>query len=144
MLPPTTAEVLTKRHAANQNEIQAGRLAEKDGQSKEVKDYGKMLVKDHTAVDKKVAALAKQESIELPAPSTEGEMHNLDAMAGPNFDKKFAGDMVEDHKKDIAELTHARDSTNDPKLKKLLSDVLPTLQKHEDKAQKIVDSQGAK
>jgi predicted outer membrane protein len=49
--------------------------------------------------------------------------------------------MVDDHKKDIAEVTDARDSTTDPQLKKLLSDVLPTLQKHEDAAQKIVDSQ---
>ena len=61
--------------------------------------------------------------------------------AGADFDAKFARDMLDDHKKDIAEVTEARDKTDDLKLKKLLSDMLPTLQKHEETAQKILDAQ---
>jgi hypothetical protein len=49
--------------------------------------------------------------------------------------------MLDDHKKDVAEATAARDSTNDEKLKKLLTEIVPTLQKHEDTAQKLVDGQ---
>lgn len=52
--------------------------------------------------------------------------------------------MVGAHKKDIAALTKARDSTADEKLKKLLTELLPTLQKHEDTAQKILDGQADK
>ena len=138
---PATAEVLNKLHASDQKEIQAGKVAEKEGQSKQVRDYGKMLVKDHTAADKKVTSLAKKEKITLSTTQAGAEeMHNMPA-AGPSFDDKFAREMVDDHKKDIAEVTEARDSTTDPQLKKLLSDMLPTLQKHEDAAQKIVDSQ---
>jgi putative membrane protein len=139
--PPATADVLNKLHASDQKEIQAGKTAEKEGQSKQVRDYGKMLVKDHTAADKKVTSLAKKEKITLGSTQAGAEeMQNMPA-AGSSFDDKFARDMVDDHKKDIAEVTDARDSTTDPQLKKLLSDVLPTLQKHEDAAQKIVDSQ---
>jgi predicted outer membrane protein len=61
--------------------------------------------------------------------------------AGSTFDDRFARDMVDDHKNDIAEVTEARNNTTDDQLKQLLSDLLPTLQKHEDAAQKIVDSQ---
>jgi len=144
---PSTADVLGKLHQSNQKEIEAGKMAEKNGQSREVKDYGKMLVKDHTAADKKVTALAKQEKIDLPAatPSmAEGhdQMHQM--AAGTDFDTKFAREMVDDHKKDIAEVTEARDKTSDEKMKKLLGDMLPVLQKHQDTAQKIVDSQGGK
>ncbi len=39
----------------------------------------------------------------------------------------------------LADLTQARDSTTDPKLKELISSLLPTLKKHEDMAQKLVD-----
>ena len=67
-----------------------------------------------------------------------------DMSAGSAFDDKFARDMVDDHKKDIAEVTDARNNTVDPQLKALLSDMLPTLQKHEDVAQKIVDAQAAR
>ena len=34
-----------------------------------------------------------------------------------------------------------RDSTTDDKLKELLTEIVPTLQKHEDTAQKLVDGQ---
>src|SRR4051812_15227539 len=64
---PTAAEVLPKLHQSNQREIEMGKMAEKNGQSKQVKAYGKALVDDHTAADKKVKALAKQEKIDLPA-----------------------------------------------------------------------------
>jgi putative membrane protein len=145
--PPVTADVLTQLHESDRKEIDAGKLAQKQGQSPQVRDYGKMLVKDHTAADKKVADLAKKENLPLtdatPA-SGAGPDHMKDMAAGSNFDEKFMRDMVEDHRKDIAAVTEARDSTTDDKLKKLLTDLLPTLQKHEDVAQKIVDTQAAR
>jgi len=138
--PPATGEGLGKLHQANQKEIEMGKMAEKSGQSKDVKAFGKMLVKDHAAADKKVMALAKQEKIDLPAGKPAAD-EMTDMPKGSAFDAKFAQDMLDDHKKDIAELKTARDATTDEKLKKLLTDVVPTLQKHEDTAQKIVDGQ---
>jgi len=132
---PTTADVLGQVHESNQKEIAMGKMAQKNGKSKQVTGFGKTLVKDHSAADKKVMALAKQEKIDLPAPSAAKD----DMPMGPDFDTTFARSMVEDHKKDIADVTKARDNTTDEKLKKLLTDMLPTLQKHEDIAQKIVD-----
>jgi hypothetical protein len=52
--------------------------------------------------------------------------------------------MLGDHKKDIADVTDARDTTSDPKLKKLLTDLVPTLQKHEETARKIIDAEASK
>ena len=133
---PATAEVLGKLHAGNRKEIDMGKMAQKSGQSKEVKDFGKALVKDHTAADKKVLALAKKQKIELPAPPA----MQHDDMAGADFDKKFAQAMVEDHKKDVSDATAARDSTTDAELKKLLTGLVPTLEKHLDTAQKLADA----
>jgi len=137
---PSTAEVLGKLHHSDQHEIEMGKQAEKNGTSKAVKDYGKMLVKDHTAADKKGAALAKKEKIDLTAntPPMPNEMASIPA--GPDFDKKFAQAMLDDHKRDVAEMTKARDATDDAALKKLLTEVVPVLQKHLDTAQKIVDA----
>ena len=87
------------------------------------------------------SALAKQEKVDLGAvtPDSAGDMSGM--ASDPMFDKKFAQEMLADHKKDIAEVTEARDNTADPKLKKLLTDLLPTLQKHEDTAQKILGAE---
>jgi len=143
--PPDTATVLGKVHQSNQKEIAAGKLAQKSGTSRQVKDYGKMLEKDHSAADKKVTAMAKQEKIDLASAMPGGGSDDMSNMASdPMFDTKFARAMVDDHKKDIAEVTQARDATADPKLKKLLTELLPTLQKHEETAQKIVDSEPKK
>src|SRR5215213_1268077 len=57
---PDPADVLSKLHHANQMEIEAGKLAQEKGSSKAVKAYGKTLVRDHSAADKKVLATAKQ------------------------------------------------------------------------------------
>jgi putative membrane protein len=143
--PPDTATVLGKLHQSNQKEIAAGKLAQKSGTSRQVKDYGKMLEKDHSAADKKVTALAKQEKIDLPSTTAGGGSNDMSGMASdPMFDTKFAREMVDDHKKDIAEVTEARDATADAKLKKLLTELLPTLQKHQEAAQKIVDTETKK
>ncbi|HEY4186433.1 MAG TPA: DUF4142 domain-containing protein [Polyangia bacterium] len=136
---PVTADVLGKLHESNQKEISMGKLAQKNGQSKDVTKFGKMLVKDHTAADKKVEALAKQEKLDLPAPAPMKD-DDMPKGTGAEFDTNFAKSMLDDHKKDIAEVTTARDGTTDDKLKKLLTAMLPTLQKHEDTAQHIVDA----
>jgi putative membrane protein len=141
--PPPTADVLGKLHQSDQKEIEAGKMARKNGQSKQVQDYGKMLVKDHSDADKKVSALAKQQKVDLAASAPAADP-GMNMAAGAFDDSKFARDMLDDHKKDIAEVTEARDNTNDPKLKKLLSDILPTLQKHQEAAQKILDTEGKK
>jgi predicted outer membrane protein len=52
--------------------------------------------------------------------------------------------MLDGHKKAIGDVTEARDKTTDAKLKKLLVELLPTLQKHEETAQKIVDAEAKK
>lgn len=142
--PPATADVLGKLHLSNQKEIEMGKQAQKNGQSKDVKAFGKTLVKDHTAADKKVAALAKKEKIDLAA-STPSAKDDMPApAAGPDFDGKFGQMMLDDHKKDIGEATDAQNATTDDQLKKLITDILPTLQKHQELAQKIVDAQTKK
>jgi putative membrane protein len=140
-----TATVLGKLHHSNQMEIDMGKLAQEKGMSKEVKSYGKTLVTDHTAADKKVVALAKQEKIELSSampPMTGDKMAQLKTMSGAEFDKAFARAMLEDHTKDVDEAKAARDRTTDPKLKALLTSTVPVLEKHRETAQKLVDTMG--
>lgn len=90
------------------------------------------------------AALAKKGKIDLAAATPSAKDDMPAPAAGPDFDGKFGQMMLGDHKKDIGEVTEAKGATTDEQLKKLLTDILPTLQKHQDLAQKIVDKQGKK
>jgi putative membrane protein len=133
---PQPAQILSKLHESNVKEVEMGKLAQKNGQSKEVKAFGKTLVTDHTAADKKVKALAKKEKVELTEAKPEMEHGDL---SGPDFDTKFAKNMADDHEKDVEEVRKARDATNDPQLKALLSELLPTLEKHHETARKLAE-----
>lgn len=119
------AAVLGKLHESNQKEVHMGQEARQNGKSEGVKDFGATLERDHTAADEKVAALARKRNIDLPGTPAQ---HSMPPSA--NFDEEFAKMMVEDHKKDIDEVKKARDATPDAELKGLLTDMLPTLEKH--------------
>lgn len=141
-----TAAVLGKLHHSNQMEIQMGKMAQEKGQAKEVKAFGKTLVTDHTAMDKKVMSLAKQQKIDLPAsmpPMNDPGMAKLESATGAEFDRAFAQTMLEEHKRDVDEAKAAQAKTTDPKLKTLLGSAIPVLEKHRDTAQKLVSSVGA-
>jgi putative membrane protein len=140
--PPTTAEVLGKLHAANQKEIEAGRLAKSHAGGRAVKDLADMLIKDHTDADKDVAALAKEENIDLSGATPASATPMAMVPEGPAFDVKFAQMMVEDHHRELAAAAMARDTTADEKLRQLLNKLIPTLAKHQKAAQQIVDNQG--
>jgi putative membrane protein len=131
------AKVLNKLHHSNQKEMKMGQEAKEKGQTEAVKDYGATLERDHTAADEKVAALARKRAIELADPPAEEPGHVL--APGEGFDKHFSKMMVDDHKKDIESVKAERDKTTDPEVKELLSDLLPTLEKHLQIAEALVD-----
>jgi putative membrane protein len=137
---PSTAEVLGKVHQSNLKEIAMGKMAQSHGMSNAVQSFGKALVRDHSAADKKVVKLARDEKIDLAAVTPPNDARLDEMHTGTAYDDAFAKDMVDDHNKDVAEVTAARDTTTDPKLKKLLAEILPVLKKHLETAQKLVDA----
>src|SRR5712671_6425757 len=54
---PTDPQIAAIVVAANQVDINAGKLAESKGSNKEVKSFGKRMVTDHTGVNKQATAL---------------------------------------------------------------------------------------
>jgi putative membrane protein len=137
--PPSTAQVLGRVHHSNLKEIEMGKMAQDHGLSKDVRNFGKALVKDHSAADKKVAKLARDEKVDLAANTPPSDTKVDQVHTGAAFDDAFAKDMLDDHNKDVAEVNAARDATTDPKLKRLLTDILPVLKRHQETAQKLVE-----
>jgi len=148
--PGTSADVLSEIHETDEGEMKVGKLAEKKGASADVRNFGKILARDHAAADRKVVGLAKEEGIELPPTAGESvdlqkkENHNgavaemLANVSGNTFDRDFLEAMRKDHEKDIAKLTDAMNSTTDSKLKSLIAGLLPKLKHHEEIAQKLL------
>lgn len=104
----------------NLAEIELGKLAQSKGTDAEVKNFGKMMVDDHTKLASEVSALAKTKNFTLPTSVTEegkDEYNKLNEKSGLDFDKKYADMMVSGHEKAIDKLQKTADKATDQDLK---------------------------
>jgi putative membrane protein len=104
-------------------EVKLGEVAEKNASSKAVKDFGAMMVADHTKLNNELKALAAKQGIALPAeldPAHQAVVNKLSKLSGAAFDKAYITDMVKDHQKDLAEFKAEAAKTQDPELKALV------------------------
>ncbi len=131
---------MTKAAQGGLAEVQMGQLAQQNGQSQEVKDFGQRMVTDHSKANDQLKEVAQQENVTLPtSPSSkdQAEYNKMSKLHGEAFDKAYAKMMVADHKKDIAEFKREASSGNDPQVKNFASQTLPTLQEHLQMAEKM-------
>lgn len=121
-------------------EVAMGQVAETNGFSQRVKDFGAMMVKDHSEAGDKLKKLAASKSITLPATLSDKEQKHvadLQKKTGKDFDKAYMNMMLDDHKTDIKEFQKASTDCKDADLKSFATTTLPTLQKHLDSARAI-------
>src|SRR4051794_23595135 len=95
---------LSEAIEGNLAEVQMGKLAQQNGASDRVKQYGQMLEKDHSDANQK--ALSAANSLSLNPPSEPNKKQKADyerfkKMNGAQFDREFGKHMVMDHQKDI-------------------------------------------
>jgi putative membrane protein len=139
---PDTAYVLTKLHDTNLMEIEAAKLAKDNAASDGVKDYADKLQSDHEKADDDVKSLAKEERVQLAtklSADSDGAamLQRLRNVRGADFDRQFLDMMVTDHDKAISMVKAWQAEAQDKKVRSLLEDLLPTLEKHRDQARKL-------
>jgi putative membrane protein len=120
-------------------EVAAGQLAEQQAANAAVKDFGRMLVTDHSQHKTEVESLAKAEGVTLPAePKAEDQQAatKLKALSGAAFDRAFITHMVDGHKQAIAKFEQQAKSGNE--VGSMAKNTLPTLQKHLAAAQALM------
>lgn len=114
-------------------EVELGKLAQSKATAQQVKDFGAMMVDDHSKANEALMALAQKKNITLPAVTGKDNQKMIDDMAkknGKDFDKAYVDGMVKDHKKDINLFEDALNKVQDPDIKQFITTTLPTLKKH--------------
>jgi len=134
--------------AANTWDIETGALAEKKGTTKEIREFGAMLVHDHTMVRQQGRDLAKKLGL-TPTPPKDfamakdhaTAMKTLRAAKGAEFDRAFLQHEVAYHKAVIdAVTTTLLPATKSPELKDLQTKIAPAFQAHMTAAQQKLDA----
>lgn len=121
-------------------EVQAGQIAQQNAQSQRVKDFGGMMVADHSKANDELKSYASGHGITLPDALPKAEQKHLDELKklkGSAFDKHYVSMMVDDHQKDVAKFKKQSTGANDTQLKTWVGNTLPVLQKHLDSIQAI-------
>jgi putative membrane protein len=121
-------------------EVELGNMAAQKASNQSVKDFGKMMVDDHTKANDNLKNIASQKNIDLPASITSDQRKEIDALSkksGAAFDKAYVNMMVDDHKKVIGDFKKAEGDVSDNDIKNFITNTLPVLQKHLDAIQAI-------
>lgn len=146
----TNADILSELHESNQAEVEMGKLALEKGTSSDVKSYGKMLIHDHSAADRKVREVASNLGVRFEPPAPESRSvkkernedasnrEALEGKSGTEFDTSFLQAMKADHEQDIQEASRAQNSTSNQQVKSLIAEMMPKLKEHRDRAENLL------
>ena len=124
-------------------EVELGKLAQAKASNAKVKEFGSMMVTDHSKANDELKALAQSKGITLPGTMTdEHQKHvkDLSEKTGNDFDEAYMKMMVNDHKDDVDNFEECSKDSKDADLKAFATKTLPVLQKHLAEAKTIKDA----
>lgn len=123
-------------------EVQLGQIAQQKALSQQVKDFGKMMEKDHGDANNKLKTAVQSLSLTLPASLDQEHQNKIDDMnkkTGKDFDTEYMNEMVRDHENDIKDFEDAQKNLPTGELKTWVDNTLPVLRQHHIQAQTIQD-----
>jgi putative membrane protein len=143
---PTDPQIAAIVVTANQVDIDAGKLAAKESRTKDVQDFAKLMITDHTGVNKsavdlvtklKVTPQDNATSQNLKAGGDEN-LRNLKTLKGAAFDKAYVDHEVAYHQQVLDAVdTVLIPNAQNAELKALLVSVRPAFVAHLEHAKKI-------
>jgi putative membrane protein len=135
--------------AANQIDIDAGKLAKSRTKNKEVSKFAQQMITDHTAVNKQAGALVKKLGVTPEDSATSKSlktgaaqnMADLKSLKGAAFDKAYTDHEVEYHQAVLDAIDKVLiPSSKNAELKDLITKVRPAIAAHLEHAKMIQSS----
>ena len=114
-------------------EVKLGELAAQNGKRDDVKAFGQMMVKDHSAINDDLKALAAQKGVTLPDSldaKHQGMVDKMAALTGSEFDDAYIASMIKAHKKDAKEFKAESAATQDADIKSFVDKSIPVVDGH--------------
>ena len=136
---PNDAQIAHIVVTANQVDIDAGKLAQSKSSNKDVKAFGKMMVTDHTGVNKQAGALVKKLGVKPEDNDTskslaQGGKDNVAALKklkGKEFDKAYVDHEVAYHQQVLDAIDKVLiPNAKNAELKDLIVKVRPAIDAH--------------
>ena len=136
---------------ANTGEIAEGQMAERRAHDPGVKAFGKQLVDDHRAFQKKIDMAAKDAHVTPQPPATVDSMKqqakqaddSLARLSGAAFDRAWVAHEVAAHQKTLGDLQRMQGMAQSQQLRDAISAGITSVQQHLQKAQALQSKLGS-
>ena len=138
MITPLTADgvnFIFQAGFAGVSEMHLGQLAQARAGSLAVRDFGSMILRDHTIANVALKSIGDADSVVLPAVPDSGRQSAeaiLGGLQGPMFDRQFIQEQTTEHRMALALYGAEAQSSQDPDLRSFAAQYLPMLQRHYD------------
>ena len=133
MPSPADKDFILAAAQGGMTEVKLGELAAQKGMRDDVKAFGQMMVKDHSAINDDLKALAAQKGIALPDSLNAKHqlmVEKLAALTGAEFDDAYIANMIKDHKMDAKEFQAESVATKDSDIKSFVDKSIPVVTQH--------------
>jgi putative membrane protein len=133
-------QFVTMAAHASWAEVDTGQLAQKNGGSDAVRQFGARMVQDHGMANKELEAIAGK--LGMTPPKEPDAKHQatskmLSALNGAAFDKAYSAQMVKDHDMTIALFEKQSKGGENAELRQFAAKQLPILREHHKMAQSL-------
>jgi putative membrane protein len=144
---PSDSQIAGIVVAANQIDVDAGKLAKSRSKNKEVQEFAQRMITDHTAVNQQAGALVKKLGVTPEDSDTskalqagaKDNMAKLKGLKGAEFDKAYAAHEVAYHQQVLDAIDKVLiPNAKNAELKGLLEKVRPAIAAHLDHAKMMV------
>jgi putative membrane protein len=138
------ARFVRQASAGGMAEIMMGHLAMQRGQTQAERDFGQMLVTDHTQANDQLSGIAQTLMLQpAPGPNAmdQAMYQQLEAAPADQFDTMFNQDMIDAHQRTIALFETESRAGQSPQLRQFATETLPVLYKHLNFAQGLSPTQ---
>ena len=127
-------------------EVELGKLAQTHSSRAEVREFGAMMVRDHTKAGEELKAAASSvahETSHQDADSDHQRLHEqLSGLKGDDFDREYMDAMVNEHEEAVRELEGKSESSRNDQVKQWAAKTLPAVRQHLERAKQIRQSIG--
>ncbi|HEY9875546.1 MAG TPA: DUF4142 domain-containing protein [Candidatus Obscuribacterales bacterium] len=124
-------------------EVILGNLAAQRAVNNNVKQYGQMMVQDHTQANTELMQLAAQKGVTLPT-DTDAKHKALRArlgqIPGRRMDRTYIREMIKDHAMTVALFQREARQGRDPDVRAFATRNLPTVQQHLQMARQMANN----
>jgi putative membrane protein len=139
-ISPAEQEFMTEAAHANLAEIEIARIALQKSDDIDVHEYARTVQSDHMSALADLSDLMKERNLPEPASpfgAAAQDIARANLLTGPEFDREFINMMVADHQRALEMFRSATMTAENSDLKEYIEEVLPKLEMHLEKAQRL-------